>query len=150
MASGGQIGGGKMLRVVCLAALLVTLLAACRPGGQPSGSGPASGAVPGGVAMSGTAQAGPVCPVAQDPPDPACADKPVSGAVLVVRDGAGREAARVTTAADGSFTLVLAPGSYVLEPQPVEGFMGTAPAQKVVLTANGLTGLVVEYDTGIR
>ena len=42
----------------------------------------------------------------------------------------GSEVARVDTAADGSFFVGLPPGDYLLEPQAVEGLMGTAAAAR--------------------
>lgn len=101
--------------------------------------------------VTGRALAGPTCPVVQDPPDPSCADRPVAGAVIVVRDARGREVARVTTAADGLFTLELPGGTYTLEPQPVEGLMGTAAPVEVTVEPGEAPVLVdLPYDTGIR
>jgi hypothetical protein len=100
--------------------------------------------------VSGRALAGPTCPVVQDPPDPACADRPVDGAVIAVRDAAGTEVARVTTASDGLFTLELPGGTYTLEPQPVEGLMGTAAPVEVTVVPGGPPVMVdLAYDTGI-
>jgi hypothetical protein len=100
--------------------------------------------------IRGVAVAGPVCPVETVPPDPGCAARPVVGAVIVVRDAAGSEAARATTGADGSFLVELSAGAYVVEPQPVEGLMGTAAALEVSVL-EGLTAQVqLDYDTGIR
>lgn len=99
----------------------------------------------------GRATAGPTCPVVQNPPDPACADRPIEGAVIVVRAASGSEVARVTTAADGLFSLELPGGTYILEPQPVEGLMGTAAPVEVTVEPGGAPVLVdVPYDTGIR
>lgn len=100
--------------------------------------------------IAGVALAGPVCPVESVPPDPGCAPRPVAGAVVLIRDRAGSEVARVETAADGSFFAELPAGDYVVEPQPVEGLMGTAGAVSVTV-ADGLVGRVqLDYDTGIR
>jgi len=129
--------------------------------GFGSGGGPGDGelsppvAIPadGGPWIVGRAHAGPVCPVVQDPPDPACADRPVVGATILVRDGDGREVARATTAADGSFlAAVPSGGGYVVEAGSVDGLLGTPAAQPVIVPA-GPTGWVVAdlaYDTGIR
>jgi hypothetical protein len=102
------------------------------------------------VDVVGVAQAGPVCPVERQPPDPGCAPRPVAGAVLVVTDN-GKEVARTTTAADGSFHLRLAAGDYRLVPQPVTGLMGTAePVELKLREGAAAAPLVVTYDTGIR
>ena len=101
--------------------------------------------------VTGTVTAGPTCPVVTDPPDPACADRPVAGAVLVVTDLAGVEVGRMTSDGDGSFALSLAPGAYRIEPQPVDGLMGTAaPVEFFVVFGEPPTEVAIGYDTGIR
>lgn len=115
--------------------------------------GPAGSAVPtpGVAILHGTVSAGPVCPVERNPPDPACADRPVAGAVLVVLDATGGEVARVTSGADGRFQVELGPGAYRLVPQPRQGLMGTAvPVAFQVEAGESPTPLAVSYDTGIR
>jgi hypothetical protein len=74
----------------------------------------------------------------------------VAGAVLLIRDGSGQQLARATTGADGTFFVALGPGGYVVEPQAVEGLMGTASAQSIVVIDGGATRIQVDYDTGIR
>ena len=100
--------------------------------------------------VGGTVTAGPVCPVEKNPPDPGCAARSVAGAVLLVRDGSGEEVARTTAAADGTFFVDLPPGGYVVEPQAVEGLMGTASPQSIVVNDGVATQIQVDYDTGIR
>lgn len=99
--------------------------------------------------IGGTVRAGPTCPV-ERPGDSACADRPVAGAVLVIRDASGTEVARFTTDGSGLFRVELAPGDYTLEPQPVATAMGVAPSQRVTVAAGRLTLVDVGYDTGIR
>jgi hypothetical protein len=113
------------------------------PDGWPSPSG--SGA----TGIFGTAAAGPVCPVEQVG-DPACAARPVPGAVVVIRDATGQEVARATTDARGVFFVQLAPGSYVVEGQPVEGLLGTPQAFEATVNEAGETVISIAYDTGIR
>lgn len=107
----------------------------------------------GGPWITGRAVAGPVCPVERVPPDPACADRPVAGAVMVIRGAGGAEVARATTAADGTF-LVGVPGAgpWTVEPQAVDGLLGTASATvvEVVDAPSAWTAVNVAYDTGIR
>jgi hypothetical protein len=94
--------------------------------------------------------AGPVCPVETVPPDPDCAPRPVAGATFVVRDAAGAEVARVASDADGRVRLTLPTGTYVFEPQPAEGLMGTPePIAASVLGPDGFAWTFA-YDTGIR
>ena len=124
-------------------------------GGADGSPAPPPAPIPtdGGPWIAGRAVAGPVCPVERVPPDPACADRPVPGAVIVVRGAAGAEVARVTTAADGTF-LVAVPGggTWSVEARPVEGILGT-PAAMPVEVPDGpaaWVAVVVSYDTGIR
>jgi hypothetical protein len=107
----------------------------------------------GGPWLVGRATAGPTCPVAQEPPDPACADRPVAGAVVVIRDPAGAQVAEATTAADGTYLAAVPQGgTYVIEAQPVDGVMGTPGPIEVTVPDGGGTWAVADlgYDTGIR
>jgi hypothetical protein len=126
-------------RVALLLLLFILGLVACAaaPGGSPTG-------------VRGTVTAGPTCPVEREPPDPGCAERPVAGAVLVFTDAGGLEVARVTSAADGSFTVELAPGAYHVSAEPVAGLMGTPGPMDVEVEAGQPTELQVSYDTGIR
>jgi len=103
---------------------------------------------PGGLAWQ--VLAGPTCPVQQEPPDPACTDRPVQGAVLMVFDGKQREVTRITTNPNGSFQASLDPGTYRIEPQPVEGLLGTAMPFDVTIRPGATIEVTVTYDTGIR
>lgn len=140
----------RLLRSILaiLVVLVVGVLGGCTvPPGAPAQSVPVSSS---GVGVSGQVHAGPTCPVAQ-PGDPACADRPLAGAVLVVTTPAGVEVARVTSTADGTFSIALAPGDYILVPQPVTGLLGTAqPIPFHVVGGSPPPALDVSYDTGIR
>jgi len=95
--------------------------------------------------------AGPVCPIERTPPDPACAPRPVVGAVLLIAANDGHPVARATTDTDGRWTVTLAAGAYVLTPQAVSGLLGSAlPLQFMVSATGSPVGLVVTYDTSIR
>ncbi len=110
----------------------------------------AGGSIAGGRTIPGTVLAGPTCPV-QRVGDSSCADRPVAGAVLVVTTPSGAEIARTTSDAAGAFSLSLAPGDYLLVPQPVTGLMITPrPLAFTVATAGVTAALDVRYDTGIR
>ena len=107
--------------------------------------------LPDATGARGTVTAGPTCPVERDPPDPACAERLVAGAVLIFTDAAGTEVARVTSAADGAFRVELAPGAYRVTAEPVEGLMGTpAPIDVQVEAGQPMTEIQLSYDTGIR
>ncbi len=102
-----------------------------------------------GIVISGTALAGPVCPVETNPPDPACAPRPVVGATVLAVSASG-DRVEVTTAPDGRFSFDLAAGRYQIVAQPAEGLMG-APEPVEVEAASGSVDVgVLLYDTGIR
>ena len=97
------------------------------------------------------AVAGPTCPVVSDPPDPACADRPVEGAEIIVQNADGEEVATMRTDADGGAAVAVELGSYLLVPQPVEGLLGTAaPVEVAVRDGAELDPVTIAYDTGIR
>ena len=98
----------------------------------------------------GTVTSGPVCPVEKVPPDPACAPRPVAGAVILIRDASGATVFRVTTGADGSFVAAVGPGRYVVAAQPVQGLMGTPAPVDVTVAAGAISTVPLVYDTGIR
>jgi hypothetical protein len=124
-------------------------------GSNEGGAGQPPVAIPadGGPWIAGRAVAGPVCPVERIPPDPACAPRPVAGALIVIRGPGGAEVARVTTVQDGTFLVgVPGGGAWTVEPQPAEGLMGTAPATVVEVADAPAAWVAVDvaYDTGIR
>lgn len=97
----------------------------------------------------GTVTAGPTCPVLQDPPDPACANRPVADARIIVFDLTGRKVAHTTTSEGGMFSLALPPGVYEIVAEPVPGLMGL-PAPVPVEILDAFLTIDLEYDTGIR
>ena len=124
---------------------------AVSPTGEVTLADESGAPLPTDTGLRGTVVAGPTCPVVTDPPDPSCADRPVEGAVLVVTTADGTEVDRATSDAEGAFAIALAPGAYRLEPQPVEGLMGTPePIEFSVEWGMLIPELTVSYDTGIR
>lgn len=99
--------------------------------------------------VRGRVRAGPTCPVETDPPDPDCEDQPVAGAVLRFFDADGKEVAVVESNAEGRFALRLRAGTYLVEPQPDDRYLGTAPAQEFTVGDTDVL-LDIRYDTGIR
>jgi hypothetical protein len=139
------------------AAVACLIVAGCNPRAGASSSGdpsPSSAATATSATGStrGKAVAGPTCPVEPASPLPGeCAPRVVAGAVLVFTDAGGQEVSRITTRADGTFTVNLPAGSYTLTPQVVTGLMGVAPPISVTVPPSGTAAdLVVQYDTGIR
>jgi hypothetical protein len=140
-----------------IAMLLLALLVSACFGPAPSSPSPlvvppaaSSSAVPfTGTGVSGHATGGPTCPV-ERPGDPACAPRPVAGAVIVVRGADGAEVARATTDVTGLYQVALAPGDYTLEAGPVAGYMSAQAPTPLTVTQGAVTTLDVAYDTGIR
>lgn len=97
-----------------------------------------------------TATAGPTCPVETNPPDPACAARPVPDAVVIIRDGGGTEVARGTLDAQGFAFIALPEGDYVVEAQPVDGLMGPPAPLPATISDGMATAVDLAYDTGIR
>jgi hypothetical protein len=95
-------------------------------------------------------RAGPVCPVVREPPDPGCEPRSVANAQVSVRSPNGTELAHATSNADGEIQLQLPPAAYYVEPQPVEGLMGTAAAVAFSVVAGETVEISLDYDTGIR
>ena len=118
--------------------LLVVLSMAC-------GRGPEAG-----IVISGMALAGPVCPVETNPPDPACAPRPVVGAMVHAVSESG-DRVEVTTGPDGRFSFDVAAGRrYQIVAQPFEGLMGTPEPLEVEAASGSVDVGVLLYDTGIR
>ncbi|MGD1700432.1 hypothetical protein [Dapis sp. BLCC M229] len=57
---------------------------------------------------------------------------------------------RVTSDANGQFSVKLQPGRYYLEPMPVPGLLGTPGEIEIVVEEMSITPIKIEYDTGIR
>lgn len=113
--------------------------------GLPSATGTADP-----VTLNIALNAGPVCPVVRNPPDPACAPRPVVNVDVFVYDAALNEVGRVTTDDTGRAALQLPPGAYVVAPSMVADLMGQAAAQAFAAVGGDSVGLVFTYDTGIR
>jgi hypothetical protein len=94
--------------------------------------------------------AGPVCPVERNPPDPACAPRPVPDATVVLRDVSGAQVDRATSDASGKVTFTVAGGAYYIEPATIAGVMGEAQSTAFSVVGGGTVAVQVEYDTGIR
>ncbi len=142
--------------LVSTLATAVVLAGCLAPGTPPSGT-PPSGTP--GQATSGPvgvleihAVAGPTCPVERQPPDPACAPRPVAGARVVVTPADGREivVGQGTTDERGVLVLEMAAGQYLVGASQVEGRFGVPQNVPADVTAGRTTSVLLEYDTGIR
>jgi hypothetical protein len=102
------------------------------------------------VTLTVSLVAGPVCPVEQNPPDPACAPRPVTNVEVLVFNAAGQQVGEWVTDDRGTVAMQLPSGAYYVVPAPVEGLMGTAAAQAFAAVGGDQVDLVLGYDTGIR
>jgi hypothetical protein len=118
-----------------------------QPGVLPGETGGGGGG--GSAGISGTVTAGPTCPVVR-PDDPDCLPRPVAGAVVIIRGEDGLEVGRVQANEGGLFAVELPAGRYALDPQPVEGLMGTPGPIEVLVEAGRQVSVQLDYDTGIR
>jgi Carboxypeptidase regulatory-like domain len=127
-----------MRRTVLACVLALPLLAA---GCASSGAG---GNAAQGVA--GTVVLGPMCPVerAESP----CPDRPIA-ATVVVGEPSGRRVASVRSGSDGSFSIPLEPGRYVITTSGTGGMRFAKPLDVTVRTGTW-TRVVVQVDSGIR
>ena len=133
----------SLVKVALLASLAVlAVLAACTPTAPTPG--------PSGV-ITGSAMAGPTCPVETNPPDPGCEPKPVAGAVIVAVDAAGNEIARTQTAADGTFSLTVPHGRFEIRAEPRDDYFAVSQPIEIDVDATDIARVVdFTYDTGIR
>ena len=74
----------------------------------------------------------------------------MSGAELFVRSENGDLILTARTGIDGTFEFEVPAGTYLLEPQPAEGLMGTAEAVEFEVVADDVELAPLHYDTGIR
>ena len=116
-------------------------------GGGNDGNGGADGP---GTGLFVTAVSGPTCPVETNPPDPNCAPRPVTTAVIIVTDNAGNAVAKVQLDESASAFIPLPAGNYLVEAMPVDQLIGKALAQTVIVADGQRTPVEFLYDTGIR
>jgi hypothetical protein len=96
--------------------------------------------------LAGTVMRGPVTPVCRI--DVPC-DAPFSASFDVQRDGA--RVASFHSDADGKFTIVLPPGTYLIVPASDAPLMNPSlQAKTATVNPSGLTKVELLFDTGIR
>jgi hypothetical protein len=118
--------------------------------GDPVDVPPGEGGGEGDARVTIALTAGPACPVVQDPPDPNCAERLVSGATVTIFKADGTELATTTSDEEGKVVFDVPPGAYYVVAAPVEGLMGTPEAQAFAVLGADQIGLLFQYDTGIR
>jgi hypothetical protein len=136
-----------------LARALLFAAAVAAAAGLVACQGPGAGAPAAAtVRVTGHVTAGPVCPVERNPPDPACAPRPVAGGhVTVVDEASGAIVATAATDQNGAYAVDVPPGTYELraEADP-PGIGGTTPVPFVADARNQGMTVDIELDTGIR
>ncbi len=100
--------------------------------------------------VEGIVLAGPQCPVQGPDVGDECDDQPYQATIIVRSEDGSTEIIRFTAEDDGAFRQPLAPGSYLLDPQPGENGFPFAEDQLVTVTEGQFTEITILYDTGIR
>ena len=104
--------------------------------------------VPTDSGITGKALVGPMCPVVREGEE--CPDQPYE-ATITVNDLQGRKIVQFQTDEQGNFNVPLAPGEYILHPEPPEGMpLPFADEQRFSVIPGEYTRLIVLYDSGIR
>ena len=138
----------SVLVALALAACLAVVLAGCDavlgPGDSP-GPTPIHSGVRGIVLINQTC--GVLKPGASPCPPPTL--EPYV-ARLVILDDNGAVVTSVTSAADGRFEVLLAPGDYVIQPVPGGDPLPQAPAVSVTVVDDNYADVEVDYDTEVR
>jgi hypothetical protein len=134
------IGGRRLALSLLLAVSATLLLGACRipVGGGPQGT------------LSGDVVAGPTCPVEQV--NHPCPPAVVPNREVDIDTADGSVVATTTTDQHGHFSIMLAPGSYVVLVKVGPGMLGMRQITpgNVTVTAGQITYIKIELDTGIR
>lgn len=98
--------------------------------------------------IAGYVHVGPTCPVEKNPPDPACADKALTGAQVLVKNG-DKIVAQTTTDASGNFKVSVPVDSYIISVKPAGGAVLPRCADSVI-QATGIANADIACDSGIR
>lgn len=98
--------------------------------------------------ITGTVTVGPMCPVMIQGQD--CPDQPYQ-ANITVKSLEGKNIVQFHTDEQGNFKVPLAPGDYILHPEPSQGKpLPFAADQQFTVKPGEFTRLTVTYDSGIR
>ncbi len=105
-----------------------------------------AGAAPAQTGVRGLVLYGPTCPVQR--PGMTC-ERPYRARITIRRFPSETLVARVRSAADGRFTVLLAPGRYRLAPRNSTPYP-RASAQIVSVRRGRLSTVTLRFDSGIR
>ncbi len=79
------------------------------------------------------------------------AGKPFETTILIKDSTTERQVAVVQAATDGTFSIALPPGEYIVEPESPRPFVPPfAEAQTVTVHEGQITTITIVYDSGIR
>lgn len=98
--------------------------------------------------ISGYVHIGPTCPVMKNPPDPQCADRPYTGAAVMITDRAGKQYSGKTNTA-GVFVVTVPPGTYAISVAPINTLPRCAETS-VSVTSGSRSVADISCDSGIR
>jgi hypothetical protein len=130
---------GSVVRLLLVASLVVVLVIAC---------GPSAASAPPNTGIRGIVTLGPTCPVEQVG-QPPCVE-PFAATLAVTSAEDGSVVARVDSGADGTFTIDVPPGDYVVVPEPGADPFPFGQPVEVTVAAGAYSEIEVAYDTGIR
>lgn len=103
-----------------------------------------------GSGIRGRVTSSPTCPVETIPPQPQCAPRGFRARVTITRNGVAVK--RLTTAADGRFSVVLGAGRYRVAARPASSTaLPRCPAAiRAKVTRGRFTRVAIDCDSGIR
>ncbi|HEV7424325.1 MAG TPA: hypothetical protein VGO21_04000 [Candidatus Paceibacterota bacterium] len=99
--------------------------------------------------ITGTVTLGPTCLVERVPPDPNCAPQPYSTSIKIFKSDGATVVKTIQTDPKGTFSVELAPGSYLLQPQGGKAFPRCGEAS-VEVKSGQYAKTEISCDTGIR
>jgi hypothetical protein len=103
--------------------------------------------------LEGTISIGPICPVETDPPRPECmptAETYKAYPVSIWTSDVGQKVAQLSPALDGSFSIELDPGEYLIKLDKESNIGGSNLPLTVVVSDLEKTTVSIDIDTGIR
>jgi hypothetical protein len=107
-----------------------------------------AGSTPDASGITGQVMIGPTCGGPVKAGSTECADKPYPTKITVL-DQAGQVVTRITTDAEGRFSLPLPPGTYTLQPE-MTGRLPMAVEQVVTVVSGQFLTVTITYDSGMR
>ena len=103
--------------------------------------------------LEGTISIGPICPVETDPPRPEClptAETYKAYPVSIWTSDGGQKVAQLSPALDGSFSMELDPGQYLIKLEKVNSIGGSNLPITVEISTLEKAIVNIDIDTGIR